>query len=140
MSATNNNADNAAKKADEVRQQVEDTVEDVREDVEQRVTELRREAQARAEDVKREAAKQLNTAAETIRREARESGQVDEEALQRIDDIAQRLEKTAGYLSSRSVQDISGDAAKVVVRNPWRAVIVSFVVGFLLGLMLRGDN
>jgi ElaB/YqjD/DUF883 family membrane-anchored ribosome-binding protein len=135
MSAPNG-ADDAARKAEEVRQQVEDAVEDV----EKRVSELRREAQARAEDVKREAAKQLNTAAEAIRREARESGQVDADALKRIDDIATRLEKTAGYLNSRSVQDIGGDATKVVVRNPWRAVIVSFVVGFLLGLMLRGDD
>jgi ElaB/YqjD/DUF883 family membrane-anchored ribosome-binding protein len=135
----NYSADDAAKKADDMRQQVENTVEDTREEVEQRMAELRREAQARAEDVKREAAKQLSTAAETIRREARESGQVDSDALQRIDDVAVRLEKTANYLNSRSVQDISGDATKVVVRNPWRAVIVSFIVGFLLGLMLRGD-
>ena len=139
MSKTNG-AEDAARQAEEARQQLEEAVEDVREDVEKRVSELRREAQARAEDVKREAAKQLNTAAETIRREARESGSVDEDALKRIDDIATRLEKTASYLDTRSIQDIGGDATKVVVRNPWRAVIVSFIVGFLLGLMLRGDD
>lgn len=139
MSATNG-AEDAARKADEVRQQAEQAVDEVRENVEKKVAELRREAQARAEDVKREAAKQLNSAAETIRREARESAQVDADALKRIDDIAARLEKTASYLNSRSVQDIGSDATKVVVRNPWRAVIVSFVVGFLLGLMLRGDD
>ncbi|MGQ9889342.1 MAG: hypothetical protein ACUVSX_12740 [Aggregatilineales bacterium] len=138
--STTNGAEDAARKADEARQQAEQAVEEIRENVEKKVAELRREAQARAEDMKREAAKQLNTAAETIRREARESGQVDADALKRIDDIAMRLEKTANYLNSRSVQDIGSDATKVVVRNPWRAVIISFVVGFLLGLMLRGDD
>lgn len=139
MSAPNG-AEDAGRTPEDVRRQAEQTADEIRESVEKKVAELRREAQARAEDMKREAAKQLNTAAETIRREARESGQIDADALKRIDDIAARLEKTANYLNSRSVQEIGSDATRIVVRNPWRAVIVSFIVGFLLGLMLRGDD
>lgn len=118
-------ASNGAEKAEEVIS-----------DVKQELFDFKREAYQRAEEVRKEAAKQLNVAAETIRREVRDN-KADNEAIKRADEIAVRLEKTAHYLNTHSVDQMGEEATRIVTRNPWRAVIVSVVVGFLLGLMLR---
>ena len=99
------------------------------------VNELRREAMATADEVRKEAAKKLNVAAETIRKEARDK-QVDAEAVEKADEIARHLENTAHYLNDHTVEQMTEDATTVVVENPWRAVLVSLVVGIFLGLIL----
>lgn len=118
---------------------VDDRIEDMAQDVSKELRELGREVRKRADDVRKEAAKQLNTAATSIRKEVREA-KVDAEAQQRADELAKGLEKAAHYLNSKSVDQMGGDATRVVQRYPMRAVVVTFVVGLLLGLMMRGDN
>ncbi len=110
----------------------EQIIDDAREDV----SEIKREVYQRAEDVRKEAAKQMNTAAESIRREVRDS-KADNEAIKRADEIATRLEKTAHYLNSHSVDQMGEEATRIVTRNPWQAVIASLVVGLILGLIIR---
>ena len=132
MATTNNKDVQAA--ADEV-------VEDVKAAVEAKagefdVNEVRREALARADEVRKEAAKKLNTAAETIRKEVREAD-ADSEAVARADDVARHLERTATYLSNNTIEQIGEDATEVVVENPWRAVLVALVVGFVFGMIMR---
>ena len=117
----------------------DEKVHEAAQDVSKELRELGRELQKRADGVRKEAAKQLNTAAETIRKEVR---QVDagEEAMQSADELAKGLEKAASYLNSKSVEQMGGDATRVVQRYPLRAVFVTFIVGLLLGMMMRGDN
>lgn len=109
------------------------------EEIKKEASELGREIRQRAEDVKKETVKQLNNAAQTIRKEVREA-KVDKEAVQKADELAKNLEKTAHYLNSHSVDQMGEQATRVVTKNPMRAVIVAFIIGFLLGLMLRGDS
>jgi ElaB/YqjD/DUF883 family membrane-anchored ribosome-binding protein len=100
------------------------------------VNEARREAFALADDVRKEAAKKLNAAAERIRSEVREK-EVEKEGVEKADEIAAHLEKTAHYLNDHTVEQMSEDATKVVVENPWRAVLIALVIGIVLGMIVR---
>lgn len=113
--------------------------EQIVEELKKDVGELRRELHERAEDVKKEAARHLNTAAEGIRREVREA-KAEPDAVKKADEMARNLEKAATYLNTHSVDQMGVEATRVVTKNPWRAVFVALVIGFLLGLMLRGDD
>ncbi len=114
-------------------------VEQVAEELKKEANELGREIRQRAEDVKKETVKQLNNAAHTIRKEVRDA-KVDKEAVEKADILAKNLEKTAHYLNTHSVDQMGDQATRVVTKNPMRAVAIALIIGFLLGLMLRGDN
>lgn len=116
-----------------------DNMQDVTEDIQRELRELQRQLRGRANEVRKEVVKQLYTGAETVRREARQSSASDE-AKSSADEIARGLEKAASYLNSRSVEDMGDEAVRVVRANPVRAVIGAFVVGLLMGLMMRGDR
>lgn len=116
-----------------------DDMQEVAEDIQRELRELQRQLRGRANDVRKEVVKQLNTGADTIRKEARQSP-AGSEAKQSADEIARGLEKAASYLNSRSVEDMGEEAVRVVRRNPMRAVIIAFVVGLLMGIMMKGDN
>lgn len=100
------------------------------------VNELRREAFAKADEIRSEAAKKLNVAAEAIRKEVRDK-EADAEAVEKADEVATHLEKTATYLDDHTVEEMTDDATTVVVENPWRAVLMALVIGIILGLILR---
>jgi ElaB/YqjD/DUF883 family membrane-anchored ribosome-binding protein len=114
-------------------------VRDAAEDVSKELRELGRELRHRANDARKEVVKQLHTSADAIRREARQATD-DAEAQKRADELAKGLEKAANYLNSRSVEDMGVEATRVVQRYPLRAVIITFVVGALLGMILSGGN
>jgi ElaB/YqjD/DUF883 family membrane-anchored ribosome-binding protein len=100
------------------------------------VNEIRREAMERADEIRKEAARKLNIAAEAIRREVRENN-VDTDGVEKADEIATHLEKTATYLANNTLEEMGQDATEVVTRNPWQAVLMALAIGFILGLMLR---
>lgn len=110
-------------------------VQDVAQDVSAELREIGRELRSRANDVRKEAVKQLNTAAETIRKEARERG-ADDSTLKGADDVAKGLEKAAQYLNSHSVEQFGSETARVVRRNPLRALVIAFGVGLLMGILM----
>jgi len=114
---------------------VHDTVEDAAQDL----GELGRELRHKANDIRKETVKQLNTAAETIRKEAREASD-SPEAHKAADEVAKGLEKAAHYLNNRSVEQMGMEATRVVKRNPMRTLFITFVVGLLLGMMMRGGD
>jgi ElaB/YqjD/DUF883 family membrane-anchored ribosome-binding protein len=116
-----------------------DNMQEVAEDIQRELRELQRQLRGRANDVRKEVVKQLNTGADAIRKEARQSAAGDE-AKASADEIARGLEKAASYLNSRSVEDMGEEAVRVVRSNPVRAVMVAFVVGLLMGIMMRGDE
>ncbi|MBI5668705.1 MAG: hypothetical protein HZC41_11920 [Chloroflexi bacterium] len=116
-----------------------DNMQDVADDIQRELRELQRQLRGRANEVRKEVVKQLYTGADAIRREARQSDAGDD-AKRSADEIARGLEKAASYLNSRSVEDMGEEAVRVVRANPVRAVIVAFVVGLLMGVMMRGDK
>ena len=117
----------------------DEKVQEAAQDVSKELRELGRELRGRANDVRKEAAKSLNNVATTIRKEVREAGAGDE-AKQSADELAKGLEKAASFLNSKSVEDMGGDATRVVQRYPLRAVFVTFIVGLLIGIVMRGDD
>ena len=100
------------------------------------VNEIRREALEKADEIRKEASKKLNQAAEAIRREVRENG-ADTDGVEKADEIATHLEKTATYLANNTLEEMGEDATEVVTRNPWQAVLMALAIGFILGMMLR---
>jgi hypothetical protein len=117
----------------------DEKVQEAAQDVSKELRELGRELRGRANDVRKEAAKSLNTVASTIRKEVRDVG-AGNEAMQSADELAKNLEKAAAFLNSKSVEDMGGDATRVVQRYPLRAVFVTFIVGLLIGIVMRGDK
>jgi ElaB/YqjD/DUF883 family membrane-anchored ribosome-binding protein len=108
-------------------------------DVSKELGELGREVRQKANDIRKETVKQLNSAAESIRKEARESSD-SPEAHKAADEVAKGLEKAAHYLNNRSVEQMGAEATRVVKRNPMRMLFITFVVGFLLGMSMRGGD
>jgi ElaB/YqjD/DUF883 family membrane-anchored ribosome-binding protein len=114
-------------------------VQDTARDVAEELGELGRELRERANSVRKEAVKQLNHAAESIRKEARET--TDEKmAHQTADEVAKGLEKAAHYLNTNSVEQMGTEASKAVRQNPISALLVALGIGMVLGLLLNSGN
>lgn len=113
--------------------------EDIAADAADSLRDLSRNAQSSATDVKKQAVRLLNEAADTIRHEARERG-ASKDIRNSADDVARGLERAAHYLKRHSFDDMGEDVTKSVQRNPWRTMAILFVIGVIVGLILRGDN
>jgi ElaB/YqjD/DUF883 family membrane-anchored ribosome-binding protein len=116
-------------------EQVQDVVEDVSEDLH----ELGRELRHRADEVRKETVKTLNSAAATIRKEAREATE-DSNAHRTADELAKSLERTAHYLHTHSIDQMGNEATRVVRQNPMRVALIAFAIGLLLGVVMRGNG
>ena len=114
-------------------------VEDAARDVAADLGEIGRELRQKANDVRKEVVKQLNNAAETIRREARENTE-DTGAIKSADDVANGLEKAAHYLNNNSVEQMEKKATKLVKKNPIPSVLIALGIGFVLGSLLSGGG
>lgn len=113
--------------------------EDIANEAADNLRDLGRNARSSADDVKKEAVRLLNNAADTIRHEARERG-ASKDVRGGADDVAKSLERAAHYLKRHSFEDMGDDVSKSVQKNPWRTAAILFVVGVVVGLILRGDN
>jgi ElaB/YqjD/DUF883 family membrane-anchored ribosome-binding protein len=113
--------------------------EDIAADAADSLRDLGRSAQSSASDVKKQAVKLLNDAADTIRHEARGRG-ASKDIVSGADDVARGLERAAHYLKRHSFDDMGEDVTRTVQRNPWRTMAILFVVGVVVGMMLRGGN
>ena len=114
-------------------------VQDTARDVAKELGELGRELRQRANSVRKEAVKQLNHAAESIRREARDMT-ADTTAHQTADEVAKGLEKAAHYLNTNSVEQMGTEATKVVRQNPIPALLVALGIGMIVGLLLNSGH
>jgi vacuolar-type H+-ATPase subunit I/STV1 len=108
-------------------------------DVAQELGDLGRELRQKANDIRGEVVNQLNAAADSIRSQARETSD-NREAHQAADEIAKGLEKAAHYLNNHSVEQMGVQATRVVRQNSVRILFVVFVVGLLLGLIMRNNG
>ncbi|MBZ0289849.1 MAG: hypothetical protein K8I30_19660 [Anaerolineae bacterium] len=123
-----NNPSNGAEKAEEMANEIR-----------QDVNELKRNLRKGAEDVKKEAVLQLNKRAEDIRREAREA-KMEPDAVAQADQMAANLEKAASYLNNRSIDQMGADIDRAIDQNTGRAILITLVIGFLLGFLMRGGR
>ena len=108
-------------------------------DASKNASEVGRELHQQADIAKSEMVKALYEAAKALRRETREAG-VPDEVQGRVDDVAKGFEKAAGYLKSNSYGEIGEDAVRTVKRYPTQTMAILFVVGVIIGLLLRGSN
>ncbi len=115
------------------------TVEELTEDAARELREFGRQVRHKANDVKKDVVGRLYEAAETIRREAREAG-TSKDAEAAADQVARGLERTAHFLSRRSVEDMGDDVERAVKRSPMRALSIAFIFGLVVGLLLRGGG
>lgn len=115
------------------------TADDVAQAASDELKELGREFRKRAEDVRQEVVKQLHSAADLIRKEAKERD-ADPALKDNADKLARGLEKTASYLNSRNIDQLGEEATSVVRHNPWRSIGLVFVIGLIVGLLLRRDD
>ncbi|GAB4522627.1 MAG: hypothetical protein OHK0046_35450 [Anaerolineae bacterium] len=112
---------------------LKDAAENAREDLQ----ELGREIYHRADTARRDIIKRLYEVADDVRAEARQTGG---EARETADRIAKNLEQTASKLNSRAVDQLE-DAAETARTNLWQTLIVSFIVGLIIGVLLsQGDD
>ena len=114
-------------------------LQDAAQDVAKELGELGRELRHRANSVRKEAVKQLNHAAESIRRETRDTTD-DTDAHKTADEVAKGLEKAAHYLNTNSVEQMGTEATKVVRQNPISALLVALGIGMIIGLLLNSGN
>jgi ElaB/YqjD/DUF883 family membrane-anchored ribosome-binding protein len=118
---------------------IQDKAEDLFEDAGKNLSEFGREARHKADGAKRDMVKTLHDAAHTIRKEAR-GGNVSRDVRDHADNVARGFERAAHYLNRHSYEDIGEDITEGVKANPWRTLAVIFVIGLIIGLILRGDD
>ena len=123
--------------AEDARGRVEQVAEQAREElaeVQARVRELRRELVNRAMAVKDRAAEEMLSAAQRIRREARQTD--DAETVAKAEEIAAGLEWTARYLDRQSIEQVGQEVAAAIQQNVWLALALAFVTGLVMGLLM----
>lgn len=119
---------------------VKETAEKLQVEAAEELKDLGRELRKRAESAREEVVKQLHNVAAGIRKEVYENDKADPALKANIDKMAGGLEKAATYLNSRNLDQIGGDATRVVRSNPWRALATLFIIGLVVGIFLRrGD-
>ncbi len=98
-----------------------------------------RELRQKANDLRKDLVGQLNKAAAALRQEARDKSS-DPSLHQSVDEAATGLEKAAVYLNNHSVEDMGAEAVQTVKQNPVQTMAIVFVVGLIIGLLLRGGK
>src|SRR5215475_3094523 len=118
---------------------VSDRAEKLADEAEKNLRDWGREAHQHADNAKSDMVKTLYDSAKNLRKEARDAGATDD-VLHRVDDVATGFEKAATYLKRHSYEDMGEDAVKTVKRYPLQTMAILFVVGVVIGLLLRGDS
>ncbi len=118
---------------------IQDKAEDILDDAGKTINEFGREARHKAEGAKKDMVKTLHSAAHTIRKEARDAN-TSRDVRDHADNVAKGFERAASYLNKHSYEDISEDVTEGVKANPWRTLAIIFVIGLIVGLILRGDD
>jgi hypothetical protein len=103
------------------------------------VAELGRELHHHAENTKSDMVKTLYEAAKTLRKQTREAG-ASRDVLESVDNLATGFEKAAAYLKRNSYSDMGEDAVRTVKTYPLQTMTVIFIVGVVIGLLLRGGR
>ncbi len=118
---------------------VADKAEEIADEASKNVAEIGRELHHHAENAKSEMVKSLYEAAKNLRKQAHEAG-AGADMQKHVDDMATGFEKAAGYLKRSSYGDIGEDAVHTVKRHPAQTLAIIFVVGVVIGLLLRGGR
>ncbi len=124
-------------RSEEIMNTVQSKVESVANEASENISEFLRNIRKTGDSAKKDALKNLNETAAAMRKQAREVSD-DVDLRKQVDEVAQNLERTAMRLS-KEADTVSQDAIKAVKSNPLRSVAIVFVIGLVVGLLLR-DN
>jgi len=102
------------------------------------IADARKAMRSSAAIAKEKASDSLLTAADAIRAESLKHD--NEELRNQAQTLARGMEKTALYLDSRTLDQMSSDATEVVKQNVWQTLGIVFVLGLLLGLIFGGRD
>jgi ElaB/YqjD/DUF883 family membrane-anchored ribosome-binding protein len=125
--------------ADKANGNLADKAEQVAEEAGKSAAEIGRELHHHAENAKSDMVKTLYEAAKLLRKQTRDAG-ANKDVLERVDDVATGFEKAATYLKRNSYGAMGEDAVRTVKTYPLQTMAVIFVVGVLIGLLLRGGH
>ena len=119
-------------------QTVQNVAKEVSAEAAKAMSDTRRAMRDSATMAKEKASDSLLSAADTIRNEALKH---ESEELQRqAQTLARGMEKTALYLDSRTLDQMSSDATEVVKQNIWQTLGIVFMLGLLMGLLFGGRD
>ncbi len=115
---------------DQASKQINDELADIR----LQLLELRNDLALRAASAKERVAGELKAAAARVRQEGQKNE--DTEAVQRMSDLADRLDATAAYLDEHSLEEIGDEVTLKAQANVWQVVGIAFLIGLILGFLL----
>ena len=134
---TENNHSNQEAAATPV-QAVQNAAKDVSAEAAKAIADARRTMRESATMAKEKASDSLLSAADAIRNESLKHE--NEEMQRQAQTLARGMEKTALYLDSRTLDQMSSDATEAVKQNVWQTLGIVFVLGLLLGLLFGGRD
>lgn len=98
--------------------------------------EERPSASERLRDVKDELGRRIESVSHDVRREAERAGEFARERYGQAKDGLRQ-----GYQRARKdLEQLSGDVETYVRDNPGKSVLIAGALGFVFGLLLRGDR
>jgi len=81
----------------------------------------------------------LRDTAERIRTELEQVDELDEQAKMEAGKVVARMNRVGDYLEQHTTEEISQDADEAIRDNAWRALLVVFVIGLIIGLFFKRD-
>jgi ElaB/YqjD/DUF883 family membrane-anchored ribosome-binding protein len=126
-SSSNNGVQAIAAKAEE---KVRELRENAKQEAAHRVHDLGEKAQQRIEDQRDRVASRLEGVALRVRERGDAAGPIGHTAGEQV---ATRMEATAGYLHQHRAEEIAGDVATYVKQHPLRSITLAAVLGYLFG-------
>lgn len=120
-------------------EKAKDRIEDARNAIEGDLQELARQFRERAEETRKGIIGSLNDASAKLRQEAREAG-LPEEAIEGIDGFLNNFERAANYLQNTDAEQVVKDVAEGAKQNIVPISIILFIIGLVIGVILRGDS
>jgi len=127
---------NGKQDASDAAENLERTIDDARE----RLDDVTKRLGEGAETARKGISKRLAEAASAIRTELDKADELDDDAREQANKLIDRLNSASKYLEAHNLDEIEDDAREVVTENPWRAILIAFVFGLVIGMLLRGGQ
>lgn len=108
-------------------------------DNQERLERFGKDLTKQANETRRTIAHQIKATAKNLRSELKDHDELDDNLRKQADEALQRLDEVAVYLDDRSVEEIEEGARKAIQQNVWRSLLIAFVIGFVLGILIKRD-
>jgi ElaB/YqjD/DUF883 family membrane-anchored ribosome-binding protein len=126
--------------ADEVTSEIRETVSDVSDDVNERLDKLGKELESRADAARVGMVGKLREATARLREQI-DKGDLSGDDLAQAQEALEKLESGIDYVEKHSVGEIADDiqreSTEAITENPWQAVLIALVIGFIIGIIVK---